>query len=58
VHFIWSTSLDWPYIERVRPDIVLTEVAERFMAQLPDDTFSVERYAQDRFGTELAAAGA
>jgi hypothetical protein len=57
VHFIWSTSLDWPYIERVRPDIVLTEVAERFMTQLPDDTFSVERYAQDRFGTELAATG-
>ncbi|MGE8128202.1 alginate O-acetyltransferase AlgX-related protein [Methylobacterium sp. NPDC080182] len=58
VHFVWSTSLDWPYIERVRPDIVLTEVAERFMVQLPDDTFSVERYAQDRFGAELAAAGA
>lgn len=58
VHFVWSTSLDWAYITGVRPDIVLTEVAERFMVQLPDDTFSVEGYAQERFGAELAAAGA
>lgn len=58
LHFVWSTSLDWPYIERVRPDIVLTEVAERFMSRVPDDTFSIEGYAQDRFGAELAAAGA
>ena len=57
VHFVWSTSIDWTYIERVRPDIVLTEVAERFMVQVPDDTFSVERYAQERFGAELAAGG-
>ena len=55
VHFVWSTSLDWSYVERVRPDIVLTEVAERFMVQLPDDTFSVDGYAQERFGAELAA---
>lgn len=58
VHFVWSTSLDWAYIARVRPDIVLTEVAERFMVQLPDDTFSVEGYAQARFGVELADGGA
>ncbi|MCJ2020368.1 hypothetical protein MKK84_23540 [Methylobacterium sp. E-065] len=58
LHFVWSTSLDWGYIEQVRPDIVLTEVAERFMVQLPDDTFSVEAYAEERFGAELAAARA
>ncbi|SDN58954.1 SGNH hydrolase-like domain-containing protein, acetyltransferase AlgX [Methylobacterium phyllostachyos] len=58
LHFVWSTALDWSYIERVKPDIVLTEVAERFMVQVPDDTFSVERYAQARFGAELAAARA
>ncbi|WP_267356126.1 MULTISPECIES: hypothetical protein [unclassified Methylobacterium] len=58
LHFVWSMSLDWGYIEQVRPDIVLTEVAERFMVQLPDDTFSVEAYAEERFGAELAAARA
>ncbi len=58
VHFVWSTSLDWSYIARVRPDIVLTEVAERFMAQLPDDSFSLDAYVQERFGAELAAARA
>jgi hypothetical protein len=58
VHFIWSTSLDWSYIARVRPDIVLSEVAERFMVQVPDDSFSVEGYARERFGAELAAADA
>lgn len=55
VHFVWSTSLDWSYIERVKPDLVLTEVAERFMVQLPDDGFSLDAYVQERFGAELAA---
>ncbi|MHB2211754.1 alginate O-acetyltransferase AlgX-related protein [Methylobacterium sp. CM6257] len=58
VHFVWSTSLDCSYVERVRPDIVLTEVAERFMVQLPDDSFSLDDYVQERFGAELAAARA
>ncbi|MDP4023520.1 hypothetical protein Q8W71_12855 [Methylobacterium sp. NEAU 140] len=54
LHFVWSTSLDWSYIERVRPDLVLTEVAERFMAQVPDDRFDLEAYVQSRYGAELA----
>ena len=41
VHFVWSSSLDWPYIERVRPDILLFELAERFLARLPTDDFDV-----------------
>ena len=55
VHFIWSTSLDWGYIDRARPDIVVTEIAERFMAQLPDDSFDVQAYVEDRYGAELRA---
>ena len=55
VHFVWNTSLDWSYIARAKPDLVLTEVAERFMAQLPDDSFSLDAYVQERFGAELAA---
>lgn len=41
VHFVWSASLDWDYIERVRPDILLFELAERFLARLPKDEFDV-----------------
>ncbi|KQT47784.1 hypothetical protein ASG52_10995 [Methylobacterium sp. Leaf456] len=56
VHFIWSSSLDWHYLERVRPDLVIGQVAERFMFQLPDDRFDLEAYAAERFGLELQAA--
>ncbi|GBU17286.1 MULTISPECIES: hypothetical protein [Methylobacterium] len=42
VHFVWSANLDWDYIERVRPDILLFELAERFLARLPRDDYSVE----------------
>lgn len=42
VHFVWSSSLDWTYIERVRPDLLIFEIAERFMVRLPDDRFDVE----------------
>jgi len=56
LHVPWSTSLDWASIEGVRPDIVVTEGAERFMIPVPDDTVPVERDAQERYGTELAAA--
>lgn len=41
VHFVWSSSLDWAYVERVRPDILLFELAERFLARLPTDDFDV-----------------
>jgi alginate O-acetyltransferase complex protein AlgJ len=58
VHFVWSSSLDWGYVERVRPDLVIGQVAERFMFELPDDRFDLEAYAAERFGTELAEAEA
>lgn len=53
VHFVWSTSLDWRYIERTLPDILVTQIAERFMFQVPDDTFDLDAYVADRFGAEL-----
>lgn len=37
VHFIWSSAIDWGYVDRVRPDLVLTELAERFMIWFPSD---------------------
>lgn len=41
MHFVWSSSIDWAYVERVRPDILMVEMAERFLARLPDDRFDV-----------------
>jgi alginate O-acetyltransferase complex protein AlgJ len=41
VEFIWSSSLDWSYIERSRPDAIVYELVERFMTILPDDQLKV-----------------
>jgi hypothetical protein len=41
VEFIWSSNLDWRYIERARPDVVIYELAERVMWYLPQDNFSL-----------------
>ena len=46
VHFLWSTTIDWGYVERVRPDLVLGEVAERFMIDVPPAGFAIERLAE------------
>jgi alginate O-acetyltransferase complex protein AlgJ len=41
VEFIWSSNLDWAYIKRARPDVVVYELAERFMTIVPSDTLSL-----------------
>ena len=41
VHFVWSSSFDWDYIERVRPDLLVFELAERFLARVPRDDYDV-----------------
>ncbi|MBX9934593.1 MAG: hypothetical protein K2Y56_24265 [Methylobacterium sp.] len=41
VHFVWSSSLDWTHIEAVRPDLLVTEIAERFMVRVPGDAYDV-----------------
>ncbi|MEH3145167.1 MAG: hypothetical protein PGN34_07410 [Methylobacterium frigidaeris] len=43
VHFLWSTGIDWDYVAAVRPDVVVTEIAERFMAELPPLGYSHAR---------------
>jgi alginate O-acetyltransferase complex protein AlgJ len=53
VHFVWSISLDWSYIERVKPDIVVTEAAERFMGQVPNDRFDLDAHVIERLGPLL-----
>lgn len=54
VHFLWSTSIDWTYLARVRPDFVLSEIAERFMVDLPQRGFTIERLAQLAIERKLA----
>lgn len=41
MHFVWSTNLDYDLIARIRPQIVITEIAERFMGTRPTDKFTV-----------------
>ena len=37
VHFVWTPWIDYDYIEREKPNFVLTEMAERFVVRVPDD---------------------
>jgi hypothetical protein len=41
VEFIWSSNLDWHYIERTRPDVVIYEIVERFMTVVPKDNLNL-----------------
>jgi alginate O-acetyltransferase complex protein AlgJ len=56
VHFVWSTSLDWGYIERVKPDLLITAAAERFAAQVPSDTFDLDHYVVTLLAPLMAAS--
>lgn len=48
LHVIWSANIDWRYVEVVRPDLVVHEIAERFLRRVPHDRFSVDRFAEGR----------
>lgn len=41
--FVWSSSIDWRLVKRLKPDIVICEVAERFLARLPNDRSPIWR---------------
>ncbi|MGD9543891.1 MAG: hypothetical protein AB7F41_09545 [Methylocystis sp.] len=41
--FVWSSNVDWRLVKRVKPDIVITEIAERYMALAPNDRFNLRR---------------
>ncbi len=53
VHFIWNASIDYQYIEKVKPDIVITELAERFMTRVPGDDLCIETFAKERLASYL-----
>lgn len=58
VHFLWSASVDWAYLERVRPDIVVTEIAERFMSKVPGDHYDQEAFAAQQLRQAAPAQAA
>lgn len=54
VHLVWSSALDLDYVSRVRPDLLIHEIAERFVRRMPRDGVSIDAFAAER----LAAARA
>ena len=45
VHFVWATGIDRDYVNRVKPDIVMTQVSEMQLLQLPAETLRVDSLA-------------
>ena len=39
--FVWSSNVDWTFVARAKPDILVTEIAERYMALPPNDRFNL-----------------
>lgn len=37
LEFVWSSSVDWSLVKARKPDILIFEIAERFLALLPQD---------------------
>ncbi len=46
VHFFWATTVDWTYAAALRPDFIVTEIAERFMTTIPPTDFEHDSFAQ------------
>ena len=55
VHFLWSEGIDDAYLERVRPDVVVTQHSERAMGRVPVDGVDREVLAETSLEA-LAAA--
>ncbi len=49
VLFVWSTSIDYGLVERFKPDIVITEMAERFIKTLPEKNIPLDGFDLDSF---------
>ena len=48
VMFVWSSSIDYGIVDTFRPDIVITEMAERFLKRVPDDSLDREKASIQR----------
>ena len=41
LEFVWSANVDWALVRRAKPDVVVTEIAERYMALPSNDRFNL-----------------
>lgn len=57
VHFVWSISMDWTYVERVKPDLIISEAAERFMGDVPGDRFDLEAHERQIAASLASSSG-
>jgi len=48
VHFIWNARLDYEYIDLIKPDFVVSELAERFMIEVPVDDLCIQTFSNER----------
>jgi len=48
LHFIWNARLDYEYIDLIKPDIVINELAERFMVEVPKDDLCIQEFSNNR----------
>ncbi|WP_201728068.1 alginate O-acetyltransferase AlgX-related protein [Acidocella sp. C78] len=53
VHFLWTENIDYDYVKRNKPDIVISELAERFMGRLPTDNTSFNDLVERRMNEFL-----
>jgi hypothetical protein len=56
VQFVWSAEIDYGLVERCRPDIVVTEMTERFIGRVPRDDLDLSRLAYQRIAEFLNAS--
>lgn len=47
-HFVWSSAIDWSYVAAHKPDLLATEMAERFLTILPQDDLELEQFVRTR----------
>ena len=43
VEFVWSSNLDWAFIKRAKPDVVIYELVSDSLSILADDKLSIRR---------------
>jgi alginate O-acetyltransferase complex protein AlgJ len=58
LHSVWSASIDWDYVARVKPDVVIHEIAERFLRRIPSDRIAIDAYAAARAARDGAPSRA
>jgi len=40
--------MDFEYIDLIKPDIVVSELAERFMVEVPKDDLCIQQFSNER----------